>query len=1241
MSRKIWIQELSFNFSRGVGRRLAAPLAFSLLLVAGMRESLAADSQFAQPQYQNRLAAQRKFDEAKALSAQGTEESMRLAVEKYGEAFALWRTAGDLSGAAKTLNNIGQIFDQLGEKQKALNIYDQALKLYRQAGDRGGEANTLTNVGAVYASQGDNQKAIDLYAEALQVHRALGDRRREALTLNNVGNVYTTLGENQKALELYAQALRLHQAVGNRNGEATTLNNIGSVRESLGERQKAIEFYNQALQIYRAAGDRRGESIALNNIGRACDSLGEKRKALDYYDQSLTLRRESGDRGGEATTLTNIGAVYDSMGEKRKALDFYNQALPLLRAVGARSVEATTLSNVGVLYDSLGEWRKALDYYNLALPLRRAVGDRQGEALTLTSVGKLYDSMGEKRKALDHYNQALALSRAIGDRDGEAVTLNNIGSHYNSLGARKEALDYYNRALALSRATGDRGGEIVTLGNIGAVYNSLDEMQKALDFYNRALALSRESGARHEEAYNLIAIGNFYSSLGEKQKALDFYNQALPIERAIGYREGEADTLGSIGSICMSTGENQRALEFYDKALAIERAIGVRGGESGILTSAGNVYALLGEKRKASEFYDQALRIEIEIGDNPGKSRTLNGVGELLSSAGENQKALNVFNQALALEREIGDRAGEAKTLYNIAAIKRALGLFDEALSYMESALKIVESIRAGVVSKELRASYFATAQSYYEFYIDLLMRMHGRKPAGGYDAAALEAGERARARSLLDSLAEARADIRRGADPKLVEQERSLQQRLNAKAEEALRLSARGADEAGLAALRQEVDALTIDLQQVQTQIRRTNPRYAALTQPQPLRLAEIQRQTLDADTLLLEYSLGKERGFLWAVTPTTINSYELPKREEVEAAAKRVYELLSSAPVVSEQYLAAAAGLSRTLLAPVAGQLGRKRLLIVADGALHYIPFGALPDPNRPAGGGGIWQPLVVEHEIVNLPSASTLAVLRSELAGRNPAAKALAVLADPVFSKDDERLKLSGRPAAPESSQTDPLDESRSRLLVKVAGGAKNETRPGDLRISRLPFTRQEAEQLMALAPAGAGMKALDFQASRATATSDQLSQYRYIHFATHGLADSERPELSTILLSLFDEQGRPQDGFLRAHEIYNLELPAELVTLSACETGLGKLTRGEGLVSLTRGFMYAGAARVVVSLWSVSDRATAELMMKFYRRALVGGERPAAALQAAQVEMWRDKRWEAPYYWAAFTLQGEWR
>jgi len=381
------------------------------------------------------------------------------------------------------------------------------------------------------------------------------------------------------------------------------------------------------------------------------------------------------------------------------------------------------------------------------------------------------------------------------------------------------------------------------------------------------------------------------------------------------------------------------------------------------------------------------------------------------------------------------------------------------------------------------------------------------------------------------------------------------------------------------------------------------------------------------------------------------------LPKREVIEAAIQRVYDLLTERSKLAKgdeskeqkqmriakadsEFTMAAAALSRMLLTPVAQELGKKRLVIVADGALHILPFGALPDPNKLEAKASDWQPLVVEHEVINLPSASTLAVLRRELAGRKPAAKTLAVLADPVFKKDDPRIKGGARQTKADEKTCQPIPQgviaSAARDLKQVASEKST-----DLDIPRLPCTRQEAEQILALVPAGQGMKALDFQASRATAMSEQLGQYRYVHFATHGLADSERSELSTIVLSLFDEQGRPQEGFLRAHEIYNLNLPAEMVVLSACETGLGKQVKGEGLVSLTRGFMYAGAARVVVSLWSVNDRATAELMTRFYRKILVEGQRPAAALRAAQVEMWRTKQWESPYYWAAFTLQGEWR
>jgi len=276
---------------------------------------------------------------------------------------------------------------------------------------------------------------------------------------------------------------------------------------------------------------------------------------------------------------------------------------------------------------------------------------------------------------------------------------------------------------------------------------------------------------------------------------------------------------------------------------------------------------------------------------------------------------------------------------------------------------------------------------------------------------------------------------------------------------------------------------------------------------------------------------------------------------------------------------------------------------------------------------------RPLIVDHEIVSLPSASALAVQRQSLAGRKLAPNAVAVIADPVFSTTDERLKTDVRAGNQKRDQSNA--GSQTRIIEHLADDS------GKLIIRRLKFTRLEAEQILAVAPKAGNLKAIDFRANRAMATSVELGKYRYVHFATHGYLDSDRPDLSAIVLSLVDEQGKPQDGFLHAHEIYNLHLPAELVVLSACQTGLGKEIKGEGLVGLTRGFMYAGARRVLVSLWNVNDKATAELMQRFYRHMLKGNRSPAASLRAAQVEMAEQKQWQSPYYWAAFIMQGEWR
>jgi len=895
----------------------------------------------------------------------------------------------------------------------------------------------------------------------------------------------------------------------------------------------------------------------------------------------------------------------ETLEAKRKSVEKYYEAAELFRKSGAGAWQAFALTSVGAIYESMGEMRKALEKYTESLPLRRAAGDRDGEAVALNNIGVTYWALGETRKALEKYDESLQLRRAIGDRNGQAATLNNIGAVYLSLGEAQKALEKYTEALPLRRAVGDRRGEAVALNNIGYVYHSLGEMRKALEKYDEALQLRRAGVDRRGEADTLNRIGMVYQSLGEAQKALEKYDESLQIKRAIGDRRGEADTLNNIGAVYQSP---------------------------------------LGEPWKALEKYDEALPLRRALGDRRGEASTLNNIGVAYNSLGETRKALEKFNEALPIFQEVGDRRGEAGVLRWIAQVEQKRGNLPRAHQAVEQAVSLIESMRTNIVSQGLRASYFASRHEFFESYIGVLMQLHKQNPAAMFDADALAVSERARARSLLELLGEARADIRQGIDGSLLERERSLQQLLNAKAGAQFALLNRKHTPAQAEAAAKEIAALTDEYEEIRAQIRKSSPRYAALTQPQPLSLTEIQQQTLDPDTLLLEYSLGDDASYLFVVSHTSITSYELPKRSEIEAATRRAYELLTAPqprPGETEAKLQArikeanasywpqAAALSQMLLGPAASQLGSKRLLIVADGALQYLPFGALPVPDPKASTsprlGFDSTPLMVEHEIVHLPSASALAVLRRELAGRQPASKAVAVLADPVFSADDARVKPGGKAQAGEETPSD---------LTRAVNDVRGE-------LGRLLMTRDEAEAILSVTPRNGGLAALDFRANRATATSDELSNYRIVHFATHGLLNSEHPELSGLALSLVDEQGRPQDGFLRLHEIFNLRLPAELVVLSACRTGLGKEVKGEGLVGLTRGFMYAGASRVVASLWRVDDAATAELMKRFYRRMLQDGMRPAAALRAAQIEMWKKPQWQSPYYWGGFVLQGEWK
>lgn len=989
-----------------------------------------------------------------------------------------------------------------------------------------------------------------------------------------------------------------------------------------------------------------GETLRLQGTAES------RREAITKYQAALKLWRTLKDVDAEGQTLNALGEIYYQLGDLKQALEYMNTAIPLFRASGNRRGEVGSLNTLSVVYFFSGQPEKALENYNQTLPLARAIKDHITEARILSGLGVVLPKLGEIPKALEALNELLSLSLKMGNKSGEAMAHNNIGLINVGQGRLRDAIEHYTQTLSVLQVTGDRFNQATILNNIGNAYARMGEFQKGLEFLHQGVSLSRSTGDKRGEATNLGGIGQIYMKLGDYSKALEYYNQSLVLSRGGGYRTVECAALSNMGAIYSVTDELQKSLEYLNQALAQLVELGDRNSEAYVLTTFGTTYSRLGDPRKALEYYEKALTIRRAVGDEYGESYTLSGLGAVNAQLGDHQKATEYSVQALALARVIGDRLGEVSILYQLARLERDRNNLNEARSQIETALAIVESTRTKVIFADARSIYFASRQELYAFYIDVLVQLYKTSKNETHLVDAFCANERRSARGLLDSLTEARSDIRVGIGSELLSLERRLQQDLNAKADQQVRLLSRKHTAEQATILAKKINDLINEYEQVLTQIRKASPRYAALTQPTPLDLKQIQAEVLDSDTLLLEYSLGEERSYLWAVTPSSIKGYELPRRAEIEASVQAFSKLVTGNDNRGVQtQVEGATALSQLLLAPVAGEIGRKRLIIVSDGGLQYVPFAALSIPviNRKyaAFGGRTrkdkqrlteeYQPLVIQHEIVQLPSASVLAVLRQQTAGRTPAAKIVAVLADPVFQSADPRVKH---------------DKALTGVNPGVATGLSGQARVDPDRkrsgpesllqdLQRLPFSRREAEAIVALAPAGQSLKSLDFDASRSTAISGKVARYRIIHFATHALINNEHPELSGIVLSLVDEIGRPQDGFLRLHDIYNLNLPAELVVLSGCQTALGKQVKGEGLVGLTRGFMYAGAARIVVSLWDVSDEATAELMKRFYEGMLKKGMTPAAALRSAQLTMSKSKWWSAPYYWAGFVLQGEWR
>ncbi len=853
---------------------------------------------------------------------------------------------------------------------------------------------------------------------------------------------------------------------------------------------------------------------------------------------------------------------------------------------------------------------------------------QQAEALLTLSERQNYENHAQ---ALDTARQALELWQSAADADGMARAYAMIGRCHLAQNDLPEATENYEKALHLWRELNNLAEQASALIQFSFIENRKGEWGNSISFLTQAQSLIDENQEPAQMGRIASVLGDLFNENGLPESGLAQYQRALDCFRQTPDTRDDAMTIIELGQANYLMGNYPEALNYLLPALAGFAADSIDAAHCSEYL--GRVYRAMGNVVVALPYLQSALTVYTRTGNPQEAAQVQALMGECHQQLGSLELARRHYRQALAAFNKLSDRVNQAATYYALGRLELQQQNLSRAEEYLRQSIQITEQLRRVPTSRDLTAAFSATVSNRYEGYIECLMRQHEAHPEQGFVVRAFEMSESARARSLAELLQATGTNLTAGLDPQLAAREKALRQQIRIKEDDRVTLLSRSYSQNEMVGLEAELTRLEEDYKQVERRLRDRYPAYAEMTNSEGWDLQKIQEQVIaDDQTVLLEYSLGSERSYVWVVTRDRIVSYPLPARARINEAAQRVYQLLATPPGAdtAERLSAAVEDLNRMILLPVAAELNKSRILIVADGALHYIPFQMLPNPLADN------QPLVANYEIINAPSASILGALRREAEQRQPAT-GIAAFGDPVFAANYAQRKEAAGGEQSAAMQAWEIGRWHQALRDLELNGEAFD--PSVLQ--PLFYAKRELANLRSVEAGGDPFIASGFAATREQLLSADLTRYAILHFATHGLLDPKRPENSGLVLSTINREGQTQNGFVGLQDIYGLRAPVDLVVLSACQTALGKEVRGEGLIGITRGFMYAGASSVMASLWKVNDEATAELMRYSYSNMLQKGMTPAAALRAAQNSLRQRPEWQSPYYWAGFTLQGEYR
>ncbi|MBN1560357.1 tetratricopeptide repeat protein [candidate division KSB1 bacterium] len=1103
---------------------------------------------------------------------------------------------------------LGYIYQQQMKWDEALEELNIALKLNPNL------LEAYLIIANVYSSTNRYEDCLRMNKEGLALAEKNNDLEFKEKFLVSISRVYLNSNKYKQALADFQKALEIAHEIGNKRSEADQLGHVGICYSNLGDMDKSLQFYKRALILARKIEDRQGEARHLLNIGQYHYLTSNYTEALEHYKLSLKVVNEIEYESLKENILNCMGAVYCVLGDYTNALKYYNESLKINVIDGNKGGEGNCLGNIGTVYGIIDDYPNALNYFQRALRIFENTGNLKSQSSIINNIGNVYRLLGYYTKAIEYQKKALVIDEEIGHKLGIGKALVNIGNNYFSLGDYVIALEYYQMSLKSCNEISDQETVAICLSNISEYYSTMRDYPKALEYCQQTLEIDRLIGDREGENITLRNMGDIYYALDDFSKALDNYNKSLEIVRELGLKLEEANTLSHIGRVYIEEGNYYQALEIFENSLTIKTKI-IGGKHPSVamgFIDIGNVYYRLNEFNKAS-YYSQKSLISLSTGFNDSSIYS-NPPLEKVSS--DNGLLVSLKQKAKILEK-----------LYRVSFDN--LKDLQMSLSTYQLASNLIDKMRIGYKAEGSKLFLGEEASNICNGGIRTALQLYDLTKNEQYKEQAFAIAEKSKSAVLWETLSESRAKGFAGIPDSLLEKERSLRIDLTFYDTQIQKEEQKkeNQDSQKIVDFKDRYFALSRQCDELISEFEKDYPKYYDLKyQTETVSIPELQK-TMDENTALLEYSVGDSSLFIFILSKQDFDVVSVPVDSTFNGSVSQFCSAIKKAQ--PDKYQKLGSELYARLIKPIEKHIASKsNLVIIPDGQLFYLPFEALLEKYEPSEKVNFTNLdyLIKRYKISYHYSATLFTQHAKQQPGTRLAATGEFLGFAPVFSDSvNNGLILASHRSVFDTTYADSMNS-----LAEERG-----------KLKELAYSEQEIREIVELF---SEKKRQSFGYLHRDASEEnfksQARRYNYVHIASHSLINEMQPKLSAIVFSQPTDPSLVEDGLLYAGEIYNLNINADLVVLSSCESGIGKMVKGEGMMALTRGFLYAGAKNIVSSLWKVDDKDTKDLMIEFYRH-VISGKEYSEALRETKLAMLKNEETAFPSIWSSFVLVGRGR